>query len=136
LIVVDTSVIIACIAGEPQAEFLLAQLMANKPVMGAPTLVEAELWIARHLRSGHSAWLNQAIDTKKIEVFAFTADMALWSRHAVRTFGKGSGHAAGLNFGDCLTYGVAKSLGAPLLFVGDHFDKTDLMPFQIHPSST
>jgi ribonuclease VapC len=58
----------------------------------------------------------------------FDAIQAAAARAAYADFGKGSGHPAGLNFGDCLTYGLAKATGQPLLFVGDDFAHTDLHP--------
>ena len=50
------------------------------------------------------------------------------ARAAYRDYGRGSGHAAGLNFGDCFAYALAREQGAPLLFVGDDFARTDIEP--------
>ena len=50
------------------------------------------------------------------------------AREAYRDFGKGSGHSAGLNFGDCFSYALAKAMDEPLLFKGDDFSHTDLAP--------
>jgi len=55
-----------------------------------------------------------------------TAAQARIAREAYRDFGKGSGHAAGLNFGDCFAYALARATGDPLLFKGDDFSKTDI----------
>ena len=55
-------------------------------------------------------------------------DQARRAREAYRDFGKGSGHPAGLNFGDCFAYALATSLGEPLLFKGDDFARTDIVP--------
>lgn len=57
-----------------------------------------------------------------------TPGQALIAREAYRDFGKGSGHPASLNFGDCLTYALAKDLGEPLLFKGHDFSQTDITP--------
>jgi ribonuclease VapC len=48
------------------------------------------------------------------------------AREAYRDFGKGSGHAAGLNFGDCFAYALARATGEPLLYKGDDFSHTDV----------
>jgi ribonuclease VapC len=55
-----------------------------------------------------------------------TREQAEIARAAYRDFGKGSGHAAGLNFGDCFAYALAKAKREPLLFKGDDFSKTDV----------
>jgi ribonuclease VapC len=57
-----------------------------------------------------------------------TREQARIAREAYRDFGKGSGHKAGLNFGDCFAYALAKSAGEPLLFKGDDFVHTDVTP--------
>jgi ribonuclease VapC len=55
-----------------------------------------------------------------------TESQARIAREAYHDFGKGSGHPAALNFGDCFAYALAKSAGEPLLFKGDDFTRTDL----------
>ncbi len=57
-----------------------------------------------------------------------TADQARIGREAYRDFGKGSGHPAQLNFGDCFPYALARATGEPLLFKGDNFTHTDVTP--------
>ena len=56
-----------------------------------------------------------------------TEAQARTAREAYRDFGKGSGHAAGLNLGDCFAYALAKATGEPLLFKGDDFSQTDIV---------
>ena len=56
-----------------------------------------------------------------------TEAQARIAREAYRDFGKGSGHAAGLNSGDCFAYALAKATGEPLLFKGDNFSRTDIV---------
>ena len=58
----------------------------------------------------------------------FTAEQAHVARQAYREFGPGSGHPARLTFGDCITYALAKVLDEPLLFKGDDFGHTDIVP--------
>ena len=57
---------------------------------------------------------------------AVTEAQARIAREAYRDFSKGSGHAAGLNFGDCFAYALAKATGEPLLYKGDDFSRTDV----------
>jgi ribonuclease VapC len=63
-----------------------------------------------------------------VEVIDVTAEQAHIARSAYRDFGKGSGHPARLNFGDCFSYALAKTTGEALLFSGDDFGHTDLTP--------
>jgi ribonuclease VapC len=62
-----------------------------------------------------------------ITVEAFTEDQLLIAQQALHDFGKGR-HPAGLNFGDCFAYALARYMGEPLLFKGDVFRKTDIVP--------
>jgi ribonuclease VapC len=61
-----------------------------------------------------------------MEIEALTAEQAVVARQAYADFGKGSGHPARLNLGDCFTYALARTTGEPLLFKGDDFPATDL----------
>ncbi len=126
MIVVDTSVLISCIAKEATAPRLQAILVSQSVAIATPTIVETELWMARHAGHHESQTLKTILEWQSVSVIQFTREMAAWSKHAIRSFGKGSGHKAQLNFGDCLSYGVAKALDAPLLFVGNDFSATDL----------
>jgi ribonuclease VapC len=63
-----------------------------------------------------------------ITIEPVTERQARIAREAYRDYGKGSGHPAGLNFGDCFAYALARDLGEPLLFKGDDFRKTDVRP--------
>ena len=65
----------------------------------------------------------------RITIEAVTAEHAQIARAAYRDFGRGSGHPAGLNFGDCFAYALAKATGEPLLFKGNDFAQTDLTPY-------
>ena len=66
------------------------------------------------------------METTDIEVLAFTAEQAKIARQAYRDYGRGSGHPANLNFGDCFSYALAAERREPLLFVGDGFGHTDI----------
>ena len=71
---------------------------------------------------------DELAQTAELRVEAVTLDQARTAREAYRDFGKGSGHGAGLNFGDCFAYALAKATGEALLFKGDDFGHTDVTP--------
>ena len=88
-----------------------------------------ELTLVAEGRGGRqaSAIAVEFLDRKQVEVLALDAAMARSVVAGWRRFGKGR-HPAGLNLGDCFAYGLAMELGAPLLFVGDDFSQTDVVP--------
>jgi ribonuclease VapC len=73
-----------------------------------------------------SRQLDAVISDAIISIEPVTERQARIARDAYRDFGKGSGHPAGLNFGDCFAYALAKDRGEPLLFKGDDFSRTDV----------
>jgi len=132
MIVLDSSVLIAIIKGEPEAEQLLDVLAADECVLGAPTLVETRAWCTMNLTAHSSRWLEHFIDSGAVAVVPFSREMADGASAAFVTFGRGSKHPAKLNFGDCLAYAVSAVMQAPLLFKGADFARTDVMA---HPAS-
>ncbi len=125
--IVDTSAIIAILRGEPAAEQLAeAILAAGAARISAASYVEAAAVVDRVGDPVLSRRLDELLALLGIEPAPFDAAQARAARAAYADFGKGSGHPAGLNFGDCLSYGLAKAAGEPLLFVGNDFGQTDL----------
>jgi len=127
LIAVDTSAIIAILHREPGSDEFGAVLASGRRcVIGTPTLFELrQVMGGRHNEAGIAladAFLVQA----GVEALAWTSQMADLATEAFLRFGKGQGHPAQLNFGDCMAYAVAKALDAPLLFKGDDFARTDI----------
>ena len=94
--------------------------------MSAPSYVEAAIVMIS--RSGPDAQekLDRLLADLNVEIVPFTRDQAIHAIAAFRRYGKGSGHPAGLNFGDCFTYVLARLTGEPILFKGDDFSRTDL----------
>lgn len=125
----DTSALVALLMAERPARAIFDAL-AQAPTwaVGAPTLVETAMVLAGR-RSGPSsaATSDLALVMSRFEVVVlpFTQDHWLTAWAAFLRYGKGR-HPAGLNFGDCLTYAVAKLSGLPLLCIGDDFAQTDL----------
>ncbi len=70
--------------------------------------------------------LDRVLELLDVELVAFTPRQASIARESYRVYGRGSGHRAGLNFGDCFAYALAAETGEPLLFVGDDFTHTDV----------
>ncbi len=132
MIVLDSSVLVGIIKGEPDAEGLLDLIAAEECAIGAPTLVEARAWCTINLAARSSRWLEQFIDAEPVSVVPFSREMADAASKAFATFGRASGHPARLNFGDCLAYAVSAVLRAQLLFKGGDFGLTDVMA---HPAS-
>ena len=127
MIVVDTSAIMAIILIEPEAtRFMLTISAAARLQVAAPTLVEAHIVAKSRLPSEGADLVRDLIDGAKIAVTPFDAAQADIAAAAWRRFGRGSGSPARLNFGDCFSYALARSLDAPLLFKGDDFGHTDI----------
>ena len=128
----DSSVLVGIIRGEPDAGGLLDLLESDECAIGAPTLVETRLWCSVNLTTRLSEWLEHFIDMGPGTVIPFSREMADVASQAFRTFGRSSGHPARLNFGDCLAYAVSAVMRAPLLLKGGDFGLTDVMA---HPAS-
>lgn len=126
MIVVDSSALLCLLLGEPESERIAVSLENSpKALIAAPTLLEAS--IVAEARLGPRGVLNlQAVmRAAGIEVAGFTADEAQMAAEAWRRFGRGR-HPASLNYGDCMSYAMAITHHAPLLFVGDDFTITDI----------
>lgn len=125
MIVLDTSALVATLSGESERERFNAVIASSDCLLSAASYLEAFIVIeARYGAEGGrllSLYLHEAGVTV-VPVDRAQADLA---RRAYRTYGKGN-HAAGLNFGDLFAYALARSRGAPLLFKGDDFARTDL----------
>ena len=129
MIVVDSSALVAILRREPEADrFLQVIAAADRCFLSAVSLLETSMVLAG--RTGDStAWtgLDALIARAGIEVVAQDAEQARLARAAFLGFGKGR-HPAALNLGDCATYALARSRALPLLFKGNDFTHTDLLP--------
>lgn len=127
MIAVDSSAVAAVLFGEDGAEDLVRLLLSDDTVMSAPTRLEIGMVIEARTGAEGVRMLDSLLRTAGIDVVEFSSMQALVALDAFHRFGKGR-HRAGLNFGDCISYAIAKSLGVPLLFVGDDFVHTDIRP--------
>lgn len=120
--IIDTSAIVAMLQLEPEATDMLKLLSSSHGSrMSAGTYLECGIVIDKAKDAQASANLDALIRRLKILVEAVTPEHAKLARQAYRDFGKGSGHLARLNFGDCFAYALAMERGEPLLFKGDDF---------------
>jgi ribonuclease VapC len=124
LIAVDTSALMAIVLGEEEADACIRILETETEVLiSAGTLAEA--MIVAKLRNVAQE-MTSLVDGLGFEVLTVTAASARRIAQAHSRWGKGA-HPAGLNFGDCFAYEVAKAHACPLLFIGNDFAKTDLV---------
>ena len=124
--IVDTSALIAITFAEPGHRDLIAKLAdAASAGIGTPTLAETGLVLASRLGQDPRDLVIRLLDEFSVEQIPFGNQHWREATDAFLRFGRGR-HRARLNFGDCLTYAVARLASEPLLFVGDDFAQTDL----------
>lgn len=124
--IVDSSALLAILLQEPEARQIAEALaMADALRMSTANLLEVELVVAGRTGGVGSDDIDRLVQNFRIEKVPFTANHLAIARDAVRAFGKGH-HRAGLNFGDCFAYALAKAEGEPLLFKGSDFAQTDI----------
>lgn len=127
--VVDTSALIAILQDEPERRaFNEAMEAAESLAMSTASFVEASMIIEARYGPDGTRGLDLFISKAQIKLVPVDADQAHIARDAFRNYGKGR-HRAGLNFGDCFAYALAKTLGEPVLFKVADFGLTDIMVF-------
>jgi len=125
--IVDSSAIIAILRREPDWRVYSQAIEADKnSSISAASYLETSLVIDGKRDVATSVALDHLIETGRIEIEPFTAEQARIARQAYRDYGRGSGHPANLNFGDCFSYALARVKREPILFKGDDFSRTDL----------
>lgn len=123
--IVDSSAIAAICLGERDAEQFADLLEGTEnSKMSAATYLESAIVIDSRRPGAFDAFVSGTL----IEIVPVDQELAEVARRAYHEFGKGSGHAAGLNFGDCFSYALATSLNEPLLYKGDDFSHTNVRP--------
>jgi ribonuclease VapC len=128
-LIIDTSALIAILRAEPDAsEMAHAIEKAQSRRISAANWLETAVVIDASRDPVASRRFDELVQTAELHVEPVTRDQARIARDAYRDFGKGSGHKASLNFGDCLAYALAKTSGEALLFKGNDFGQTDITP--------
>jgi ribonuclease VapC len=125
--IVDSSAIVASIFRERTAERIgdIIDGVAHARI-GSPTLVEAAAVLIHREGDKGSSLLAAFLQRRRFDIVSFGDAHWRVAQVAYLRYGKGRGHPARLNFGDCLTYATAKIAAEPLLCVGDDFPQTDL----------
>jgi ribonuclease VapC len=128
---VDASAIVAILTREPEADALVNMLdEAQKPITSPVAVFEATLGICRkrHVSVEEAAEdIREFLDLARIELIPITRRETDTALVAFSRYGKGRGHPAQLNLGDCFAYAMAKNHRATLLFKGNDFNQTDVL---------
>jgi ribonuclease VapC len=124
--IIDTSALLAIVFDEPDGPELL-RLVVEAPtrLMSSANALEAWIVADRHDNPAKAPALDELFEILDIAIEAVTVQQARIARQAYHTYGKGN-HAAGLNYGDCFAYALAKAMGDLLLFKGNDFAQTDI----------
>jgi len=125
--ILDTSALISILTGEPDA-VALAQVLDQPATvrLSAASYIEAFIVLQKRRDSVLAVKLDDLIEDAKITIEPVTEVQARFATQAYQSYGKGSGHPANLNFGDCFSYALAREKREPILFKGDDFNHTDL----------
>lgn len=125
--IVGTSVLLAVVLGEEEKDVFLQALENNAHAkMSVASYLEAHLRILRDDSPVLKETLQNLVSSLSIELEPVTIEQINMAIDAFNRYGKGRGHPAQLNYGDCFTYALAKSYSKPLLFKGNDFSHTDL----------
>jgi ribonuclease VapC len=125
--IIDSSALIAILRGEPEAQAFAERIEKAQPVrLSAGTLFEASIVADKFRDPKVSARFDEVLELSKAIIEPVTAEHARIARQAYRDYGKGSGHPANLNFGDCFSYALAREKRESILYKGDDFVHTDL----------
>jgi ribonuclease VapC len=127
-VIVDTSAVLAIVFAEEGYETLVVALSeAASAGIAAPNVAEAGIVLRARLGNKAPGLIERFLQELRIEVIPFDEAHVAVAVEAFWRYGKGR-HRAALNFGDCMSYAVAKLADAPLLYVGDNFSHTDIAP--------
>ena len=125
--IIDASALLAILRDEPDASLYASAIEgATSCRLSAVNYVEAAVVIDGSRDPIASRRFDELLATSRTMVEPVTREQAWIAREAYRDFGKGSGHPARLNFGDCFAYALARVTGEPLLYKGEDFAQTDL----------
>jgi ribonuclease VapC len=129
---VDASAIVAITTREPEADVLADTLAsAGSPITSPIAIFEAVLGICRKRHASVEEAgedVREFLDITAVRTVPITDQEAETALAAFSRYGKGRGHPAQLNLGDCFAYAMAKNHRTSLLFKGEDFDKTDIRP--------
>ncbi|MGI8522869.1 MAG: type II toxin-antitoxin system VapC family toxin [Nocardioides sp.] len=121
--IIDSSALVAILHDEAEAAAFV-RVMEQATTLKMSTCTALEVYLVE--RPGRADRLDDFLAGAQIELVAFDVEQLRLARSAHVRFGRGCGHPAKLNFGDCFSYALAKTTGEPLLFKGDDFTHTDV----------
>ncbi|CEJ13050.1 type II toxin-antitoxin system VapC family toxin [Phreatobacter sp. AB_2022a] len=125
--IIDTSAMIAILYREPEAEAFVQMIHdADACRISVASYVEMSIVIESQLGAGGMRQAEAFLRRAGIVIEPVTVEHGELARQAFLDFGKGR-HKAGLNYGDCFSYALARAMGEPLLFKGNDFSQTDIM---------
>ena len=126
--VVDSSAVLAILFNEPERDLFSDALAAGGVrLMSSVNALETAVVVSSRKGSDGAREFDLLLHRAEFEVVSFTPDHLRLARDAYERYGKGR-HPAGLNLGDCCAYALARHTGYPLLFKGDDFPRTDVVP--------
>lgn len=127
--IVDTSALMAIILNEPERDAFIRTLAGSATrSISAGSWVELGVVVIRKRNAELDAELERLLQDFRIVIEPVSIGQAEAGRQAYRSYGRGTGHPARLNLGDCFSYALAKESGEPLLFKGNDFSQTDIDP--------
>jgi ribonuclease VapC len=127
-IAIDSSAWVALAWQEPEAAAIAALIETSLCLTSAAVLLETHMVLRNRRHADPLVFVSKIMTLSKLDIVGIGKDHFTIARTAFDRYGKGQGHRAQLNFGDCLSYAVAKVAGVPLLFKGDDFRHTDIEP--------
>jgi ribonuclease VapC len=126
-VIVDSSAVVAILLDEPDAQAYAAAIEGDaKCRLSAATFLELAIVVDNRRQPANARKLDDFLQAAGIVIEPVTERQVRIAREAYRDYGKGSGHAAALNFGDCFAYALARDLSEPLLYKGIDFSRTDV----------
>lgn len=127
--ILDASALLAILLGEPEADEMAGAIATADIIrLSAATCLETAIIVDSSRTPTLTDEFDSVLSDEGIQIEAVSVEQALIARSAYRRFGKGSGHPARLNFGECFAYALAKARHEPLLFKGNDFAQTDIEP--------
>ncbi len=127
MIVVDTSAVVTLFTRESEWRDV-AKCLGGSNIAWFPVPAYLEFTLRKKLGPTARGWLDDLLRIGPLRLAPLEVEHAALAADAALRYGKGSGHRAQLNFGDCFSYAVAKQRGLPLLYVGRDFTHTDIQP--------
>jgi ribonuclease VapC len=125
--IIDSSAVLSILLAEPDAKtYAEAIAAANHRVMAAPTYLELCMVFCGRRQVESIEFVEQFVQRAEITMRPFGQQAAVVAARAFLIYGKGRGHPAQLNFGDCISYAISKVEAMPLLFKGEDFALTDV----------